>query len=62
MNKRFAVLASGVGVSGLASAAVPAEVTTAMASMSADSIAIATAFLVAAIALAAFVFMRRGAR
>jgi Inovirus Coat protein B len=45
-----------------ASAAVPAAVTTAMADVGADSIIVATVFLVAAIALAAFVFMRRGAR
>jgi hypothetical protein len=43
-------------------AAVPEAVTTAMTAMSADSITIATAFLVASIALTAFLFMRRGAR
>lgn len=43
-------------------AAVPAAVTTAMTDMQADAITIATAFLVATIALTAFLFMRRGAR
>lgn len=43
-------------------AAVPADVTTALSSLSADAITVATAFLVAGIALTAFLFMRRGAR
>lgn len=42
-------------------AAVPADVTTAMADMQADAVAVATVFLVAIIALAAFKLMRRGA-
>lgn len=45
-----------------AHAAVPADVTTAMGDMKTDALAIATAFLVATIALTAFVFMRRGAK
>lgn len=43
-------------------AAVPTEITTAMSTMSADAIAVATAFLVATIGLTAFMFMRKGAR
>jgi hypothetical protein len=43
-------------------AAVPPEVTTAMTDMKADGIAVATAFLVATIAITAFLFMKRGAR
>ena len=42
-------------------AAVPADVTTAMADMKSDGIAVATAFLVATIAVVAFKFMRKGA-
>ncbi len=45
-----------------AQAAVPAAVTTALGDMSTDAIAVATLFLVATIALAAFLFMRRGAK
>lgn len=41
-------------------AAVPTEVTAAMADMKSDGIAIATVVLVAVVALAAFAFMRRG--
>lgn len=47
---------------GNAMAAVPAEVTTAVGDMKADGITVATAFLVATIAVAAFLFMKRGAR
>lgn len=47
---------------GSALAAVPADVTTAVSSMKEDGITIATAFLVATIAVAAFLFMRKGAR
>jgi hypothetical protein len=43
-------------------AAVPTDVTTAMSSMQADGIAVATVFLVASIAIIAFLFMRKGAR
>lgn len=42
-------------------AAVPAGVTTAMADMQADAVTVATAFLVAIIAVKAFKLMRRGA-
>lgn len=42
-------------------AAVPADVTTALSTMQADAVTIATVFLVAIIALIAFKFMRRGA-
>lgn len=51
-----------VGFSGSVLAAVPADVTTAVADMKDDGITIATAFLVATIAVAAFLFMRKGAR
>lgn len=43
-------------------AAVPADVTTAIADMKTDAITVATAFLVATIAVTAFLFMRRGAK
>lgn len=42
-------------------AAVPTEVTTALSTMQADAVTIATVFLVAIIALIAFKFMRKGA-
>jgi Inovirus Coat protein B len=45
-----------------AQAAVPAAVTTAITDMSADALVVATAFLVATIAIVAFLFMRKGAR
>lgn len=62
MNKTHAIVPL-LGLAAVqAQAAVPAAVTTAMTDMGADSITVATAFLVAAITLAAFVFMRRGAR
>lgn len=41
-------------------AAVPAEVTTSMTDMKADAITVATGFLVAVIAIAAFKLMRSG--
>lgn len=57
-----AVLASATVGAGQALAAVPAEVTTAMSDMKSDGITVATAFLVAAIVIAAFLFMKKGAR
>lgn len=42
-------------------AAVPADVTAAMADLKTDALVVAAAFLVAIIAVAAFKFMRRGA-
>ena len=59
------IAAVGTGLSlvcGSALAAVPADVTTAMADLKTDAIAVATVFLVATIAIAAFVFMKRGAK
>lgn len=61
MNKQFRTL---VGVSSLlalvggAHAAVPAEVTAAIGDMKADGVAVATAFIVAVIAVAAIKFLR----
>lgn len=43
-------------------AAVPAEVTTALADMKTDTLTVAGAFLALAITLAAYLFMRRGAK
>lgn len=57
------VSAVGTGLTllaGRAAAAVPAEVTTAMGEMKDDGIAVATGFLVAIIAIAAFKLMRKG--
>lgn len=56
---RFA-LATGTAVATAAHAAVPEAVTTEMSSMKADGITIATAVLVAIIAIFAFKFMRKG--
>jgi len=61
-GKVVAVAASGAALVGQAYAAVPTEVTTAMGDMKSDGITIATAFLVATIAITAFLFMRKGAR
>lgn len=63
MNKRFTrslslVGAGLVGVAGSAQAAVPAAITTAIADMQADGVTVATAFVVAAIAVAAIKFLR----
>lgn len=64
VNKsRLALVAAPLaGFTGLSLAAVPAAVTTALNDVGPDSLAIATVFLIASIALAAFVFMRRGAK
>lgn len=43
---------------GAAHAAVPADVTTAISTMQADGVTVATAFVVAAIAVAAIKFLR----
>lgn len=61
-SKLAASSAVFVGAVGSAVAAVPTEVTGAMSDMKSDGITVATAFLVAAIAVAAFLFMRKGAR
>lgn len=70
MRKQLEKQAAKLGLVGAAAlayinqalAAVPAEVTTAVGDMKADGITVATAFLVATIAVAAFLFMKRGAR
>ncbi len=43
-------------------AAVPTEVSTAITDMKADALTVASAFLVALIAVIAFLFMRKGAK
>lgn len=63
MNKRFnslRVVIGGclLGLIGSANAAVPAAITTAIADMQADGVTVATAFVVAAIAVAAIKFLR----
>ena len=64
MNKMFArvgVVASGaLATVGSAFAAVPAEVTTELASMKTDGLIVAGAVLVAIIAIAAVKFIRKG--
>jgi hypothetical protein len=67
MKKNLRFISSSVGAAGTfligtVHAAVPTEVTTAMTDMKADGIAVATAFLVATIAITAFLFMKRGAK
>jgi hypothetical protein len=63
MKKKLALIASiPLVFAGQVMAAVPADVTTATTDMKADAIAIATVFLVAAISLTAFMFMKRAAR
>ena len=62
--KQWAVVGSALvgGAVAQVQAAVPTEVTTAMTDMKADGITVATGFLVAAIAISAFLLMRRGAK
>ena len=50
--------AAVMAATGSAFAAVPAEVTTAISTMQADGVTVATAFVVAAIAVAAIKFLR----
>jgi Inovirus Coat protein B len=58
MFKRSFVGGSLLALVGLANAAVPASITTAIADMQADGVTVATAFVVAAIAVAAVKFLR----
>jgi len=58
-NKGLALVTLAAGN---AMAAIPADVTTATSDMKADAIALATVFLVASIAVTAFLFLRKGAR
>lgn len=60
-NLRYAA-ALPVLLAGAAHAAVPAEVTTALSDAKADATTVAGAVLVIAIAIAAFLWMRRAAR
>lgn len=62
--KQWAVVGSALvgGAVAQVQAAVPAEVTTAMADMKTDAIEVATGFLVATIVVSAFLMMRRGAK
>jgi Inovirus Coat protein B len=53
-----AAVATTVAAVGSASAAVPAAITTAIADMQADGVTVATAFVVASIAVAAIKFLR----
>lgn len=57
-----AVLVPVFGLIGQAQAAVPADVTSALADMKADGLTVAGVFLVATIAITAFLFMRKGAK
>jgi Inovirus Coat protein B len=50
--------AAALAATGVAHAAVPAAITTAIADMQADGVTVATAFVVAAIAVAAIKFLR----
>jgi len=56
--KRGLIAAGVLTVVGSANAAVPAEITTAISTMQADGVTVATAFVVAAIAVAAIKFLR----
>lgn len=59
-EKRAAVGAALTGAIVPVFAAVPEDVTTALGAMKTDAMAVATAVIVAIIAVAAFKFMRRG--
>lgn len=59
--KKIALVLSGLAAStGSAFAAVPVEVTTALGDAKTDGVAVATAVLVALVAIYAFKLMRRG--
>lgn len=60
MNKfaRFSLVGSLAAVGAAAQAAVPADITTAISTMKDDGITVATAFVVAVIAVAAIKFLR----
>lgn len=61
--RKAAAVGTGLAVlAGQASAAVPAEVTTALADLKTDAMVVAGAFLVAAIAIAAFMYMKKPAK
>ncbi|WP_367068616.1 major capsid protein [Oryzisolibacter sp. LB2S] len=56
---RFGAIPAGLlGAFGAANAAVPQEITDAISTMQADGVTVATAFVVAAIAVAAIKFLR----
>lgn len=59
-NAVRAILASGAVIAGNAMAAVPAEVSTALSDAKADGIVVATAVLIAIVAIYAFKLMRKG--
>ena len=52
--------AAVMGAAGSAIAAVPADVTTALTDLKADALVVATAVLVAIVAIYAFKFIRKG--
>ena len=61
LKKRFAVVGGSLALLGnQAFAAVPADVTTAITEMKADGLTVATAVLVAVIAIYAIKFIRKG--
>lgn len=60
VNAVRSLVASGVLVAGNAIAAVPADVTTALTEAKADGILVATAVLIAIVAIYAFKLMRKG--
>lgn len=61
LKKRFAVAGGSLAVlANQAMAAVPADVTTAITDMKADGLTVATAVLVAVIAIYAIKFIRKG--
>ena len=55
---RMAVVAAASSLAVAAQAAVPADITTAISTMQADGVTVATSFVVAAIAVAAIKFLR----
>lgn len=61
MFKKIAAVGTSLAVmSGQALAAVPADVTTALTDAKADGVTVATAVLIAVVAIFAFKLMRRG--
>jgi hypothetical protein len=61
LNARFAAIpALALGAMGSAMAEVPAEVTTAVGSLKSDAVTVATAVLLAVVAVFAIKFIRKG--
>ncbi|NSL54913.1 major capsid protein [Uliginosibacterium aquaticum] len=59
---RSVVAVGALTIAGAASAAVPAEVKTAVSDMKTDTLEIAAAFLIVGILVASYMYMKKGAK